>query len=244
MNKIILAHAAACAPAESCGWVVSTPAGERYFPCQNLSAEPTLYFRMDPADYLQAQATGDVVALVHSHPDGLPFLSDVDRRLQVQSGLPWWLVCDDRIYKFRCVPFLTGRAFEHGVADCYTLFRDAYHLVGIEMPDFARKEDWWKQGDNLYLDNLEATGFYRVNATEAQPGDILICCFGSSVANHAAIYCGDGELLHHIPDQLSKRERYTDKWQRRTHSIWRHRAWHESAFTGIYNDLAAASASV
>jgi hypothetical protein len=27
------------------------------------------------------------------------------------------------------------------------------------MPDFARKEDWWKQGDNLYLDNLEATVF-------------------------------------------------------------------------------------
>ncbi|EHH4325633.1 TPA: C40 family peptidase, partial [Escherichia coli] len=62
--------------------------------------------------------------------------------------------------------------------------------------------------------------------------------------NHAAIYCGDGELLHHIPEQLSKRERYTDKWQRRTHSLWRHRAWHASAFTGIYNDLAAASTFV
>ncbi|EIA7223106.1 phage tail protein, partial [Escherichia coli] len=30
--------------------------------------------------------------------------------------------------------------------------------------------------------------------------------------------------------------------QRRTHSAWRHRHWHVSAFTGIYNDLAAASA--
>ncbi len=55
--------------------------------------------------------------------------------------------------------------------------------------------------------------------TEAQPGDVLLCCFGSSVPNHAAIYCGDGEMLHHIPEQLSKRERYTDKWQRRTHSL-------------------------
>lgn len=62
MNKNILAHAAACAPAESCGYVVKTSAGERYFPCQNLSAEPTMYFRMDPADYLQAQVAGDVVA--------------------------------------------------------------------------------------------------------------------------------------------------------------------------------------
>ncbi|EPD8635668.1 phage tail protein, partial [Escherichia coli] len=24
--------------------------------------------------------------------------------------------------------------------------------------------------------------------------------------------------------------------------VWRHRRWHASAFTGIYNDLAAASA--
>ncbi|MCX2030735.1 C40 family peptidase, partial [Escherichia coli] len=73
---------------------------------------------------------------------------------------------------------------------------------------------------------------------------VLLCCFGSSVPNHAAIYCGDGELLHHIPEQLSKRERYTDKWQRRTHSLWRHQAWHASAFTGIYNDLSAASICV
>ncbi|EPQ7565161.1 phage tail protein, partial [Escherichia coli] len=29
---------------------------------------------------------------------------------------------------------------------------------------------------------------------------------------------------------------------RRTHSVWRHRHWHASAFTGIYNDLAAVSA--
>ncbi|AIF94171.1 Phage tail assembly protein [Escherichia coli O157:H7 str. SS17] len=65
---------------------------------------------------------------------------------------------------------------------------------------------------------------------------------GASVANHAAIYCGNGELLHHLPEQLSKRERYSEKWQRRTHSVWRHRHWHASAFTGICNDLAAASA--
>ncbi len=126
------------------------------------------------------------------------------------AGLP------GAIHKFRCVPHLTGRRFEYGVTDCYTLFRDAYHLAGIEMPDFHRGDDWWRHGQNLYLDNMEATGFYRVALTEQQPGDVLLCCFGSSVPNHAAIYCGDGELLHHIPEQLSKRERYTDKWQRRT----------------------------
>ncbi|GHK21051.1 hypothetical protein ECZU03_48400 [Escherichia coli] len=36
------------------------------------------------------------MALVHSHPGGLPRLSEADRRLQVQSDLPWWLVCRGR----------------------------------------------------------------------------------------------------------------------------------------------------
>ncbi|MSJ71703.1 hypothetical protein GKE69_26685 [Escherichia coli] len=331
-ESAILAHARRCAPAESCGFVVSTPEGERYFPCVNISGEPEAYFRMSPEDWLSAEMQGEIVALVHSHPGGLPWLSEADRRLQVQSDLPWWLVCRGTIHKFRCVPHLTGRRFEHGVTDCYTLFRDAYHLAGIEMPDFYREDDWWRNGQNLYLDNLEAgglpwlseadrrlqvqsdlpwwlvcrgaihkfrcvphltgrrfehgvtdcytlfrdayhlagiempdfhrgddwwrngqnlyldnmeaTGLYQVPLSAAQPGDVLLCCFGSSVPNHAAIYCGDGELLHHIPEQLSKRERYTDKWQRRTHSLWRHRAWRASAFTGIYNDLVAASTFV
>ncbi|EAB5486416.1 phage tail protein [Salmonella enterica] len=243
INDDILAHARQCAPAESCGYVVRTAQGERYFPCENLSAEPTMYFRISPEDYLNARNRGDIVALVHSHPDGKPCLSSADRTLQIQSGLDWWLVCDNRIHKFRCVPHLTGRQFEHGVTDCYTLFRDAYHLAGIDMPDFDREDDWWSQGKSLYLDHLEAAGFYRVNPEDAQPGDVLICCFGSPTPNHAAIYCGNGELLHHIPEQLSKREGYNDKWQRRTHSIWQHRQWCESAFTGIYNDLESASAS-
>ncbi|ECV9903338.1 TPA: Mov34/MPN/PAD-1 family protein, partial [Salmonella enterica] len=190
VNDDILAHARQCAPAESCGWVVRTAQGEQYFPCENLSAEPTMYFRIAPEDYLKASTAGEVVALVHSHPDGEPYLSRGDRTLQLQTALPWWLVCDDKIHKFRCVPHLTGRRFAHGVYDCYTLFRDAYHLAGIDMPDFQREEDWWNKSQNLYLDNLEATGFYRVSTEDAQPGDVLICCFGSPVANHAAIYCG------------------------------------------------------
>lgn len=114
---------------------------------------------MSPEDWLSAEMQGEIVALVHSHPGGLPWLSEADRRLQVQSDLPWWLVCRGAIHKFLCVPHLTRRRFEHGVTDCYTLFRDAYHLAGIEMPDFHRGDDWWRHGQNLYLDNMEATGF-------------------------------------------------------------------------------------
>ncbi|EBD1882882.1 phage tail protein, partial [Salmonella enterica] len=203
INDDILTHAKRCTPAESCGYVVKTAFETVYLPCENISAEPGMYFRMSPEDYIRASFLGEVVALVHSHPGdgGQPYLSTVDRTLQIQSGLDWWLVSDERIHKFRCVPHLTGRQFEHGVTDCYTLFRDAYHLAGIDMPDFDREDDWWSQGKSLYLDHLEATGFYRVDPEDAQPGDVLICCFGSPTPNHAAIYCGNDELLHHIPEQ-------------------------------------------
>ncbi|EIJ9082396.1 phage tail protein [Citrobacter freundii] len=240
-ESAILAHAQRCAPAESCGFVVRKTEGPRYLPCVNISAEPEAYFRMAPEDWLEAEREGEILALVHSHPGGMPYLSEADRRLQVRNGLDWWLVCDGKVHRFRCVPHLTGRHFEHGVTDCYTLFRDAYHLAGIEMSDFHREDDWWRSGQNLYLDNMEDTGFYRAAPSAAQPGDILLCCFGTSVPNHSAVYCGGGELLHHIPEQLSKRERYSEKWQRRTHSVWRHCRWRASAFTGICNDLVAAS---
>ncbi|MFY4274237.1 C40 family peptidase, partial [Escherichia coli] len=101
-ESAILAHARRCAPAESCGFVVRAPEGERYFPCVNISGEPEDYFRMAPEDWLQAEMQGEIVALVHSHPGGLPWLSEADRRLQVQSDLPWWLVCRGTIHKFRC----------------------------------------------------------------------------------------------------------------------------------------------
>ncbi|EEX5972935.1 Mov34/MPN/PAD-1 family protein, partial [Escherichia coli] len=111
-ESAILAHARRCVPAESCGFVVRTPEGERYIPCVNISAEPEAYFRIAPEDWLRAEMQGEIVALVHSHPGGLPWLSEADRRLQIKSALSWWLVCRGDIHKFRCVPHLTGRLFE------------------------------------------------------------------------------------------------------------------------------------
>ncbi|WP_248699816.1 phage tail tip fiber protein, partial [Escherichia coli] len=77
------------------------------------------------------------------------------------------------------------------------------------------------------------------NTPDGMQSQVLLAADRIAMINPA-----NGNTLHHIPEQLSKRERYTDKWQRRTHSLWRHRAWRASAFTGICNDLAAASTFV
>jgi proteasome lid subunit RPN8/RPN11 len=90
------------------------------------------------------------------------------------TGLPWWLASDGKIRKYRPVPLLLGRKFEHGIMDCYTLFRDAYHLCGIDLPDFERTNGWWLRGENLYLNNMPRNGFYQVSPAGAQPGDVII----------------------------------------------------------------------
>nr|WP_284676055.1 Mov34/MPN/PAD-1 family protein [Neisseria subflava] len=37
------------------------------------------------------QKYGKIIAVVHSHPNGEPFLSGADRQMQIQTGLPWIL---------------------------------------------------------------------------------------------------------------------------------------------------------
>lgn len=65
INDDILAHARQCAPAESCGYVVRTAQGERYFPCENLSAESGGCAARRRADLLfwftDAQSCGDLL---------------------------------------------------------------------------------------------------------------------------------------------------------------------------------------
>ncbi|WP_369427481.1 C40 family peptidase [Providencia sp. PROV236] len=236
LEQTILAHAKSMAPQESCGLIIRQGNSEQYISCENKHADPESHFSISAEDYIQASQQGEVIAIVHSHPNGVPFLSSADRAHQIKTDLPWWLVCDDRITKFDCVPRLLGREFNHGTNDCYGLFRDAYHLAGYPLPDFERHDNWWRQGKELYLDNLSSNGFKQVKKN-IQPGDVILFCYASSRANHAAIYLGNQIILHHVPNQLSKREVYNERWQRLTHSIWRYRHWQPSAFTGISNDL-------
>ncbi len=85
---------------------------------------------------------------------------------------------------------------------------------------------------------------YQVPLSAAQPGDVLLCCFWFIGAESCRHLLWRQRLLHHIPEQLSKRESTPTNERRHAHSLWRHRAWHASAFTGICNGLVAVSTFV
>lgn len=234
-----LAYAAA-SPDEVCGLIID---GNTLVRCRNIHPDPAMHFRISDDDWLSAEAAGEITAVFHSHPIQKLALSGADRQAQLATGIEWWLASGGELRKFRPVPHLLGRTFNHGVMDCYTLFRDAYHLCGIDLPDFERTNGWWLRGENLYLKNMAANGFHEVSMSDIQPGDVIIrLAFAETDPCHAMIYLGDNTILHHeTHGRLSRREVLRPAYLRLTHSVWRHEQCSSLDLRAISDDISAKS---
>ena len=116
-----------------------------------------------------------------------------------------------------------GREFVHGVVDCYTLVRDWYaREYSIELRDYHRRDQWWDHGENLYVENFEKEGFYKISVGDVQRGDLILMNLVSPVPNHAAIYMGDQQVLHHVQGRLSSRDVYGGYYGKSTACALRH----------------------
>ena len=204
-------HAKEESPREACGLVIIFKGRQRYIPCRNL-ANGTDNFILDPKDYEIADQEGEIVSVVHSHPNTSVNPSQADLVSCESSGLPWfiiglpseqWAYIEPKGY----IAPLVGRTWSHGVLDCYAIIRDWYKQErNINLPNFDRSDDWWKSGENLYLDNFGKAGFIETTQDKLKTGDVILMTINSSVPNHGALYLGDGLILHHIHGRLSTRE--------------------------------------
>ncbi|WP_404938387.1 Mov34/MPN/PAD-1 family protein [Pseudomonas sp. JDS08PS003] len=252
MNKenraAIERHALAEYPKECCGLLIREGRKRVYVPCRNTAVTPSEHFRLAPEDYAAAEERGEMLAVIHSHPDCPPAPSEADRVACEASGLPWYILevrkdDDGTLRKGDWASLLPtgyqapliGRAFAHGIHDCLSIILDYYRReLGIELGSYQREDGWWEKGGNLYLDHLPQAGFERVN--DLRQGDVVLMQIRSPVPNHAAIYLADGVLksepehfpapgsiLHHLYGRDSKRDTYGGYWDEVTVSIWRHR---------------------
>lgn len=207
----IIQHAAAQDPRECCGLVIIHKGKQQYYPCNNLGVG-TDNFVLDPEDYAKADERGEIIAVIHSHPNMSAKPSQADLVACEASGLPWFILgTPSLIWEYLepsgYVAPLVGRKWSHGVLDCYAIIRDWYKQErNIDLPDFERSDEWWKNGQNLYLDNILQVGFKPIKQDQLQEGDVILMAIGSSVPNHGALYLGDGIILHHIQNRLSTRE--------------------------------------
>lgn len=232
-ESAIREHAAADYPRECCGLIVVVKGKERYLPCRNIAESHNENFVLHPEDYALAEDMGEILAVVHSHPDAGNRPSEADRVQCAASGLPWYIVsvnAQGETSDIACyepdnyeAP-LVGRQFAHGVLDCYTLIRDYYQReLRIELPDFVREDNWWNKGDNLYMQHFADAGFDPIKGA-IRKHDIIIMQVRAPVPNHAGVFIGDPDhMLHHMYGRLSTRDVYGGYYQEVTRIIVRHR---------------------
>lgn len=224
----ILQHAKEADPKEACGLIHVIKGRRRYYRCSNIAATPDEHFVLAPEDYAVAEDMGEIVAIVHSHPTSRPDPSPADRISCNNTGLPWvivnpkteqWGYCEPTDFE---LPYV-GREFVFGVVDCYSLVRDWYKReLGLELDDFPRRDRFWERGENLYLDSYKSQDFRQVSFTELQYGDAILMQLGAELPNHAAIYLGDQQILHHVQGRLSSRDVYGGYYVKSTAMVLRH----------------------
>jgi proteasome lid subunit RPN8/RPN11 len=235
----IRAHAIAEYPRECCGLIILEAGREAYVPCQNIAVkDSTEHFILSKVDYFAAADRGEVLALVHSHTDEPARPTDADRVNCEESQLPWYVVRVDgtegevesqeieSIVPCGYKAPLIGRPFFHGVLDCYALIRDWFREErGIVLKDFERRDNWWADGsgDDLYMRQFAEAGFVTIDRKEIQPGDCFIMQVRAKVANHAAVYLGDGLILHHLHGRPSRRDVYGGYWEETTRLVVRYK---------------------
>jgi proteasome lid subunit RPN8/RPN11 len=240
------AHAIEEYPRECCGVVIVFKGRERYIRCANLAEDKNDAFIMSPEDKSAAEDMGDIIAVCHSHPNQPPAPSQGDLVECEKAALYEWHIVNVQTndegqvvtgdtYSFKPTGYeapLVGRQFFHGTLDCYALVRDYYKREhGIELPDFPREDQWWEKGQDLYRENFAKAGFYELPLNAAgnldfnalRPGDAFLMTLRSEKENHAAVYIGDGMILHHAYHRLSSRDLYSGYWQDNTTTILRHK---------------------
>lgn len=227
--RAIKAHAMDAYPEEACGLIID----DEYVPVENKADDPLHDFAVDPALLIRHK----VQAIVHSHPDGPNAPTRADMEGQLACCIPYGIcaVLGEAKKPFfwgdglPAVP-LIGREFRHGPSgtdgrgDCYSIVKDYYAQQGVDLPEFPRDDEWWSNGGNMYENNFAKAGFVEVDvAGDPQPGDLALMRIPPAcpVANHAAVYIGDGLILHQLFGRLSRREpigrwpKHIVKWLRR-----------------------------
>ncbi len=195
---------------ESCGII----AKDKYIRCENI-AEENNNFEIDSNEVAKYIVDGSLRAIVHSHIDNF-HLSKEDMIGQIKSAVPWGVVNvtngTARGIHFwgESLPIkdLIGREFIHGSQDCYGLVRDYYNKEkDTKLEQFPRDNFWWSNGEDLLSkENFESVGFHEIDMSGLKVGDVVLFSIRANVVNHSAVYIGNGEVLHHLSNRLSRRE--------------------------------------
>lgn len=226
----IMRHCCERIDKESCGLLVKNNGVISYIPCRNVSQSPTNSFVLNQEDYAEAEDNNDsIVAVVHSHIDNNINPSEWDIASFNNGNLDWLIVTPDGqlrwMYKQtkQDVP-LYGREYIWHVYDCGSFIIDFYKQeFDITIPDFYRQDKFWEKKEERYFEVYERAGFYEIEMSTLQYGDVILMALGTDVACHGAVYLGNNQIGHHVNGRLSHKAVYGKYYMDRTKKCLRHK---------------------
>ena len=120
---------------------------------------------------------------------------------------------------------LIGKQWEYGKTDCYSLLREYYEKLDIELPDFKRPENLGMT-DSLFLRYAKSLNFVPVEFEDRQPHDVLLMRIATRTPMHAAVYLGNDKILHQKAGSVSTVEPLRGYYRKRIAAVFRYAAGH------------------
>lgn len=229
LKDMMLEHAREQPHFEVCGLVVASGKKYRIIRARNLAQKPMDQFDLDPDAYMEVGPAEEVIGFYHSHPSGDPTPSLGDLVACEEAGVSMHIITLSGGYTVTepsgfVLPY-KGRPYVHGVIDCFSLTRDWYNREWqLGIPNYYRQSDWWRKGENLYVNNFQECGFVQLIDQPVQHGDTFLIQVMSDVPNHAAIWLDGGKILHHPENRLSGESPWTGFWPRHASHHLRHKS--------------------
>ncbi len=220
-------HFKSCYPREGCGVFVVIKGMRVWQPITNV-AENNDDFILDSTEYMNISQKGDIIGIVHSHPDASCKPSESDIKYCNTVNIPYYIFSypDMELHvqqPERATKRLYGREYEFGVNDCFEAIRDYLASKDINIPPrSAFEDDWWKKDLDYFTDKIiKDYGYIRVDDS-MQKNDVLIFSIQAQVGNHCGVYLGNDMFFHHAENRLSCKENIYPFWKKYITGVYRY----------------------
>lgn len=220
-------HFEKCYPREGCGVFVAIKGEREWVPCDNVSEDED-NFIIDSKQYIAASHKGDIIGIVHSHPDGSSDPSDMDKKYCNTLGVPYYIFSYPEMDLTVVEPereekYLYGRNYEFAVNDCFEAARDYLATKKIFVPSRAAfEDDWWDKGLDYFTEELiKEYGYIKVEGN-MQENDVIIFTINASVGNHCGVYLGEDIFFHHAENRISCKENLYPFWKKYITGVYRY----------------------
>ena len=118
---------------------------------------------------------------------------------------------------------LIGRQWQYGKFDCYSIIRDYFALLQIDLPDYKRPESF-ETCKSIFLNDANKLNFKKVDINDRKPNDVLIMKIWTKEPMHGAILLEGDYILHQKFESLSCSEYYNHYYRKRTVGCFRYAA--------------------